>query len=226
MEKKVYQLLENYMISCMTGSAHDKEHVYRVLYVALDIAENEKEADRDILTAACLLHDIGRREQLENPCLCHARVGAGKAYDFLIANGFQEEFAEHVSACIRTHRFRASDPPTSLEAKILFDADKIDVTGAIGIARTLLYQGEVSEPLYTLTLDGRISDGKEDETPSFFREYKYKLENIHHKLFTERGREIAAKRQQAGTLFYRSLLEEVEETYSLGEKLIKKYQED
>ena len=59
MKKCVYQLLENYMIDCMTDSAHDKEHVYSLLYNALSIADAEELVDYDILIAACLLHDIG-----------------------------------------------------------------------------------------------------------------------------------------------------------------------
>ena len=79
MTKEIYKKLENYMLLCMKDSAHDKEHVYRVLYVALDIAREEKEVDYDVLISACLLHDIARQEQNENPELCHAEVGAEKA---------------------------------------------------------------------------------------------------------------------------------------------------
>ena len=57
-----FQLIEEYMLECMQDSAHDKEHIYRVLYVALDIAEQERHVDYDLLIAACLLHDIGRRK--------------------------------------------------------------------------------------------------------------------------------------------------------------------
>lgn len=78
-----------------------------------------------------LLHDIGRKEQFENPELCHAIAGS-----------------EKVKHCIKTHRYRKNNLPESLEAKILFDADKLDVTGAMGIARTLIYKGIVSEPIY------------------------------------------------------------------------------
>ena len=59
----------------------------------------------------------------------------------------------------------------------MFDADKLDVTGAMGIARTLLYKGKVSEPLYSLLPDGTVSTGEDDTEPSFFQEYKYKLES-------------------------------------------------
>ncbi len=78
MKTKDYRLIEAYMLSCMRDSAHDREHIYRVLYAALDIASFEEPVDSDVLIAACLLHDIGRREQFENPALCHAAVGAGK----------------------------------------------------------------------------------------------------------------------------------------------------
>lgn len=76
MKKSTYKLIENYMNDCMTDSAHDKEHVYRVLYNALSIADTEDAVDYDVLITACLLHDIGREEQFENPKLNHAEVGA------------------------------------------------------------------------------------------------------------------------------------------------------
>lgn len=67
----------------------------------------------------------------------------------MIENGFEEKYAQEVKDCILTHRFRKNSPPQSLEAKILFDADKLDATGAMGIARTLIYKGTVSEPIYS-----------------------------------------------------------------------------
>lgn len=56
-------------------------------------------------------------------------------------NGFETFFCGTGKQCIKTHRYRTNNPPESLEAKILFDADKLDAAGAIGIARTLLYKG-------------------------------------------------------------------------------------
>lgn len=83
--------------------------------------------------------------------------------------GFEEEFAGAVRDCIRAYRFRNDNPPQSTEAKVLFDADKIDGSGAIALARTLVYKGKISEPLYTLRKDGQVSNGENDELPSFFR---------------------------------------------------------
>ncbi len=216
MDKNTYTLLENYMISCMEDSAHDKEHIYRVLYTALEIAAKEEDVDYDILITSCLLHDIGRKEQNENPKLCHAVVGGEKAYKFLTEQGFDSEFAGKVRDCITTHRFRKGNPPESLEAKILFDADKLDVTGAVGIARTLVYKGQFADPLYLMKPDGSVSDGTGDEQSSFFQEYKFKLENLYGRFLTARGAEMAAERQQAAVDFYNNLYREVSEPYIKG----------
>ena len=226
MKKEDYELMENYMLSCMEDSAHDKEHVYRVLYNALDIARTEEKVDCDILIAACLLHDIGRKEQFENPTVCHAMAGAEKAYTFLMAHGFSKDYAEAVRDCIRSHRFRKNNPPRSIEAKILFDADKIDVSGAIGIARTLVYKGRVAEPLYTLREDGQVSDGGEDKQPSFFQEYKYKLEGIYSNFYTARGAEMAEQRRDAAVAFYQNILKEVSASYESGKRNLRDYVEE
>lgn len=216
MNKETYSLLEDYMLSCMEDSAHDKEHVYRVLYNALEIAKTEENVDYDVLIGACLLHDIGRKEQFENPALCHAMVGSDRAYRFLTEQGFDTGYAERVKHCIQTHRYRKSNQPQSLEAKILFDADKLDVAGAMGIARTLLYKGIVSEPLYSLSPDGAVSNGEGDTAPSFFQEYEYKLKNIYSKFYTAKAAEMAKERQHIAVEFYNCLYQEVNSAYQGG----------
>ena len=216
MNKETYCLLENCMLGCMEDSAHDKEHIYRVLYNALEIAKTENNVNYDVLIAACLLHDIGRKEQFENPALCHAIVGSEKAYRFLMAHGFEMSYAEQVKQCIKTHRYRKNNLPQSIEAKILFDADKLDVAGAIGIARTLLYKGSISEPLYSVMSNGSVSTGENDITPSFFQEYKYKLENLYSNFYTEKATTIAEERQYIAREFYNSLYQEVNSSYQNG----------
>ncbi len=218
MNKGTYSLFEEYMISCMEDSAHDKEHIYRVLYNALRIAKKEENVDYDVLICACLLHDIGRKEQFANPELCHAVVGSEKAYSFLVSNGYESQYAEKVKHCIRTHRYRKNNLPESLEAKILFDADKLDATGIMGIARTLIYKGIVSEPIYTLLPDGSVSSGENDIEPSFFQEYKYKLEKVYSNFYTAEAKLIAKERQESAVAFYNSLYEEVKSSYENGKE--------
>ena len=224
MERKRYALLDAYMRKCMRDAdgAHDHEHVYRVLGVALDIAATEPEANADVVIAACLLHDIARRDQLRDKRVCHAERGAEKAEKFLKKNGFGEEFAQRVAECVRTHRFRRGGAPQSIEAKILFDADKIDVCGATGIARTLLYQGHHGGALYAQSADGSLSDGTGEKGETFFGEYKRKLENIGERLFTARARELAAQRRSAALAFYQSMLAEVHFSREEGSALLQK----
>ena len=220
MTKETYQILENYMASCMDVAGHDTEHVYRVLYNALEIAKDTENVDPDILITACLLHDIGRKEQAEDSSLCHAQVGGEKAYGFLLDKGFGEDFARQVKHCIQTHRFRKNRQPETVEAKILFDADKLDATGAIGIARTLAYEAEVGKPLYVKRPDGSICDGVGTDTPSFFHEYKFKLEKLYDRFYTEKGRQMAESRRGIAADFYAALYREVNTGYTEGRQLL------
>jgi len=218
MNKQSYTLIENYMLSCMEDSAHGEDHIYRVLYQALEIAKTEENVDYDVLITACLLHDVGRKEQFADPKVCHAMAGAEKAYTFLTENGFEDEFAQKIRHCIQAHRYRKNNQPQTLEAKILFDADKLDVVGAMGIARTLLYKGKMGEPLYSLLEDGSVSDGTGDVTPSFFQEYKYKLENLYTKFYTKKAAQLAKQRQAAAADFYNNLYKEVKDSYGNGKE--------
>lgn len=220
MTREIYNLIENYMLSCMEDSAHDCEHIYRVLYNALEIAQAEERVDFDVLIAACLLHDIGRKEQFDHPALCHAMVGGEKAYRFLTEHGFDDAFSGKVRHCIQTHRFRRNMQPESMEAKILFDADKLDATGALGIARTLMYKGNVAEPIYTRLADGSISDGTGDTAPSFFQEYHHKLEKLYGNFYTATGARMAQERRPIAVAFYESLFREIGD--SSGKELLGK----
>lgn len=226
MTKEIYNAIECYMLGIMDDSAHDCQHVYRVLYNALEIAKAEPDVDYDILISACLLHDIGRPDQVADPSLCHAEVGSEKAYRFLLGLGMTEAFASQVRHCILTHRFRKNLLPQTIEARILFDADKLDVTGAIGIARTLLFKGTVTEPLYRLLPDGTISDGTHDIGHSFFREYKFKLEKLYDRFLTQKGAELAKERQAIAKAYYESLYREVNEGYTAGQEALTAYLEE
>jgi len=213
MTREQYHLLESYMRQSMDDGAHGTDHVYRVLYIAMDIAAAEENVDADVLVAACLLHDIARREQGQGLVKCHAAAGAEKARAFLLSHGWDEAFAEKVAHAIRTHRFSVKRPPESVEAKILFDADKVDVTGLMGVARTLQYGGEMGEPLYTLGSDGLPAPGAVEDAPSFFQEYKRKLERLYDRFYTARGLALARERQKAAEAFRDALWAEVDKAY-------------
>ena len=212
MDRKSWKMLESYMLTCLSDSAHDMQHVYRVLNNAIEIAKGEDNVNMDVLMTAALLHDVGRADEKHDPTADHAVTGGERAYKVLTETpelACDHAFAEHVRQCIRTHRFRRNDPPATIEAKILFDADKLDVCGAIGVARTLMYSGAHDRPIYTTDPDGSIRDGKGDTEDSFFKEYRFKLEGMYDRFQTKRGAELARERQKAAADFYQALLREV-----------------
>lgn len=108
--------------------AHDFSHTKRVLKTAIEIAKTEKNVDMEVLKAACLLHDIGRKKKN------HSDVGARMAPRMLKKFDFPK--IDEVVYAIKVHSKSKGIIPKTIEAKILQDADRIDLFGAIGIARS------------------------------------------------------------------------------------------
>jgi uncharacterized protein len=219
MNKAAYSAIENHMLSLMKDSAHDCQHIYRVLYYSLDIARDTA-IDLDVLIAAALLHDIGRAAEYTDRTADHALVGADMACGFLLTLGWAETNAQHVKDCIASHRYRNDIQPQSTEAKILFDADKLDATGTIGIARTIMYKGIVGQPLYAVDGSGAVLTGIEDKRKSVFQEYNWKLKGIYERFYTKRAQEIALGRRQAAIDCYNSMLTEVSFAHNTGAALL------
>ncbi len=210
MTREVFDTLKNYMLHMADNAAHDYLHVYRVLYQALKIAEHY-EVDRDVLIAACLLHDIGRKAQFADKRICHAQEGGKLAYAFMKELGWEEDRCRHIRDCVITHRFRSDHPPQTLEAKILFDADKLDVTGALGIARSLAYEGQMGEPLYRVDEAFQIDrDFSREAPPSFLKEYNFKLIKLYDRFYTPEAARLAQKRKALMESYYAELLEEID----------------
>ena len=223
MNKLMYVTIENYMHECMKDSAHDPEHIFRVLYLSLNIASKIIEnINFDILIASCLLHDIGREEQYKNPNICHAEIGGIMAKEFLLKNGWSEKDSDHVKNCISTHRFRGNNIPETLEAKILFDSDKLDAVGFLGISRTLMYKGIVGDNLYEIK-DNKICFGEnKNDKETFLKEYNFKLKNLYDKFYTKEATEMAKKQKECAQLFYNYLVDQIKEIYK-SKEIINEY---
>ena len=107
--------------------------------------------------------------------ICHAERGGELAKDILSRFPYTVYQIKHIQECIRTHRFRGENYPKSIEAKILFDVDKLDSPGCIRIARTFLFKGAIGEPIYSFKKGTFEIDY---DAPSFIREYNFKLSKI------------------------------------------------
>jgi uncharacterized protein len=119
--------------------AHDITHTKRVLSIGVQIAKGEKNADMAVVKAACILHDVARKKEDTGKCKDHAEEGAKIAVKILKKTNFPAKKIPKVEYAIRVHRKSAGIKPKTIEAKILQDADRIDIFGAIGIARTFAH---------------------------------------------------------------------------------------
>lgn len=189
--------------------SHDWDHTERVLRLCLRIGKKEK-ADLGVLKLAALLHDIGRAEEdRSNGKVCHSRAGAARANKLLERFGLDPGVIRDVVHCIRTHRFRKRAVPRTLEARILFDADKLDSIGAVGVGRAFLFAGEVGARLHDKHINVRKTKPyTRDDTA--YREFLVKLGRIQDRIFTREGKRIAAERHRFMVEFFARLNKETD----------------
>lgn len=187
---------------------HGFSHIIRVLRLCREIGEKEG-ADWEILRAAALLHDL---EGDVDSRAGHQLAAADRAEEILARDGWEKELIDAVKHCIRSHRFRDQrEKPETIEARVLFDADKLDAIGAVGIARAFGYAVRAGQDLYQLPsdkfLEGWEREPGEAHTP--YHEYLYKLKKIQSRLFTETAKKISRDRQRIMQLFFEQWVREL-----------------
>ena len=189
--------------------SHDWEHTERVCNLCMHIGKEEK-ADIEILTLAAILHDIGRGYQDKtNGRICHAEKGALMARDLLKKHAVDRERIDKVIHCIECHRFRGKRIPQSKEAKVLYDADKLDSIGAVGIGRAFLFAGEVGAQLHNIGVDVDKTEPYTKEDTAY-REFMIKLKKVRDNMLTEEGNRMAKERHAFMEEFFDRLNKEVE----------------
>lgn len=177
-----------YIEDLFRGNAggHDAAHSLRVYRNAMRIAEKEPEADQEIVALAALLHDADDHK------LFHTENNANTR-SFLAENRVPEDMINQICTAINAVSFSRNrgKTPSTLEGKIVQDADRLDALGAIGIARTFAYGGEHGRPL--------------QESVQHFHD---KLLLLKDTMNTETGRQLAEERHAFLELFLRELREE------------------
>jgi uncharacterized protein len=188
-----------------SGPCHDFSHVERVLALAERIAAREG-ADLETVRLAALLHDVGRGGDAgagpgagAGPTTDrHEEVSAEMAAPFLRSLGLPEPTVGAVLEAILRHRHRRGGKPESLEARCLYDADKLDSLGAVGAARAFLWLGEHGRSVWYPRPEWEGLDPEENaaETDSFQREWHIKLRHLRDRMHTAEGRRIAVLRHE------------------------------
>ena len=192
--------------------AHDFDHVLRVLALAERIARAEG-ADPAIVRTAALLHDMARAQESATG-EDHALAAARQARALLEQRGAPPAFVDAVCSAIADHRFRTGGPPQTLEAQILYDADKLDAIGAIGIARAYAVGGRKGQRLWSAVDAGERLDPSDptrlpaEHTP--VREFVVKLARLKGTLHTAEARRIARGRHRFMAAYFQRLAREVQ----------------
>ena len=201
--------IRDFAVRCFSNArgSHDWDHTERVFNLCMHIGRVEG-ADLRVLEIAAYLHDVGRTyEDDSRGEICHAEKGAEMAHELLERCQIAAEKKANIIHCIRTHRFRGNHQPETLEAKVLFDADKLDAIGAVGIARTFLFAGEVGAKLHNPHIELETTEPYSEEDTGY-REYKLKLSKIKERMLTAEGRRMAEERHTFMEMFFSRLTEE------------------
>jgi uncharacterized protein len=202
------------------GGCHGPDHTERVHKTAQHIGRLMG-AKLDVLSAAALLHDIGRRyETREQGKICHAEKGAELAREILAKLDFTSARIDEIVHCIEAHRYRGDMIPKTLEAKILYDADKLDSIGAVGIGRAFLFAGQTGAKLHNESDVDILACKPYSKEDTAYREFKFKMSKIKDRMLTPEGKRLAEERHGFMEVFFERLERETKGAQSIVEDML------
>ena len=205
---KLEARLATFLEKQMDGdSAHDLEHIKRVVQMARRLAEAEG-ADLAVVIPAAWLHDCVTLPKNAPNRHKASRLAAAEAVRFLRSIGYPKTQLDHIAHAIAAHSFSAGIRPTTLEAKVVQDADRLDAIGAIGVARCLMIGGELQRPLYNPT-DPFCQQREPDDLTYTIDHFYRKLLKIGQTLHTQTARAEAARRNAFMQAFLEQLRQEL-----------------
>lgn len=162
------------------GTGHDYYHIERVVINARKILRTEQ-ADSFIVELAAWLHDLGDQKLHNGMDKSDELISA-----FLKSLAAEQSVIGRVIEIVSQVSFSKGNKPSSIEAEIVQDADRLDAIGAIGIARCFAYGGSKNRILYS-----PYEQEKENSSVQHFYDKLFKLKD---KMNTESAKLIAAKR--------------------------------
>ncbi len=208
--KRVWEIADPYYPK--DDWAHGRSHIERVVRAALEVGRKEG-ANLDVIELAAILHDICEHKETHDHIegFRHEIEGAAEARRILGELGLPSVTIGAVAHCIETHRKRASHHPKTLEAKCLFDADKLDCLGAIGVIRAAFVGFDHGQNFYkeikdidtykkeNIRPDGTIIDFSKHSSNL---EWELSIKEVPTRMFTRTGKRIAKGRAAFAGKFY------------------------
>ncbi|KOS68871.1 phosphohydrolase [Lysinibacillus contaminans] len=187
-------------------ASHDFQHIERVYQNALAILHTEPGADAEVVKIAVLLHDVSDKKYTDS-----------KEQEEKLISELQisEEKKQHIRDCIAQVSFNGGHEleATSVEAKIVRDADRLDAIGAVGIARTFAYGGAKGRKLYDEAEEVRTEMSEEEyrsKNTSSVTHFYEKLLLLKDLMTTDKGKQMAEERHQFMVSFLEQLQKERE----------------
>ena len=191
------------------STGHDWFHIERVYNMAAFLQKTEG-GDLEIIELAALLHDVSDHKFNGGS----ATLGGDIAFEMLINLKYSPVKAEKVREIINQVSFKGANVEhltSSIEAKIVQDADRLDAIGAIGIARAFAYGGNKERPLFDPSIPPVLHDSfdayknSKSHTINHFHE---KLLLLRSKLNTSTAINIGNERHEFLELFLKNFMNE------------------
>jgi uncharacterized protein len=177
-------------------TGHDWWHMYRVWKLAKYIGQQEPGVNMLVVELGALLHDIADWKFHDDE-----EAGPKAAREWLESIHIDNSIIEQVEDIIRNVSFKGAKVENKLskEGQIIWDADKLDAIGAIGIARAFSYGGSKGNPMYEPDRKAVHHDTfeayKNDKTGTI-NHFDDKLLLLKDKMFTNTGKRIAEHRHE------------------------------
>lgn len=181
-QKEILTAAENYIKKGFSGetTGHDYYHIERVVKTARRIAQEEN-ADLFWVELAAWLHDVGDYKLNDGMDKSEELIS-----EFLKGLNLPQETISKTVEIVSQVSFSKGNTPTTLEAKIVQDADRLDALGAIGLARTFAYGGSKHREIYN-------PENPDETSIQHFYDKLLKLKDL---MNTETAKKIAEERHQ------------------------------
>ena len=187
------RLLALAMAGLGDDGAHDINHLQRVWRNAGLLLQQHAEADALTVMAACYLHDLVNLPKNHPERHLASRQAAALACRQLAELDFPADKLAGVAHAIATHSFSADLAPTTIEAQIVQDADRIDALGAVGLAR-LFYTAARMDSALAHGTDPLAAHRPLDDKAYALDHIVTKLDKLPGKMQTRAGRALAEQR--------------------------------
>lgn len=172
--------------------SHDALHIKRVVAMALKLSQAEG-ADENIVLPAAYFHDFVNVPKNDPRRKEASRLSALAAIEYLKAVDYPARHYEAIAHAIEAHSFSAGIPATTIEAKVVQDADRLDALGAVGIARCFSVSTLLQRPYYCAD-DFEAENRDLDDTRYAIDHFAVKLFEIAKTLHTDSARREAETR--------------------------------